>query len=625
MATTSGRYIHGSSGMGSSSNPTQEGFWSYAVPSQKENAPIVDPNIQSIADDMYTREQRLPLSQQSSLSARPRTRHSAKSRQASESGYITAGGLRPPYLEHQNASGGSSEADSLLDLYKGNSGDHHDRQRVKRKGSRGAVATMDEPIAEDKESKWIHRDKLMQIESRELAEMGVRHGRPSRAGSRTKSVRTVKSSVDVNEGTQEEVPNVEEALREGKRLRQRSPSPKAEDVALRDGEVDPQLEFARHVSQREHEQPPARPGTSRIPISSNATSFGSENERYAGQHARNGSMSSTGPRRDMMKQRARSRSGGSQNMLDMASSPQTPDMREPASPSNGQTSPSKHRAPSKGAPGSDSRTPSSTRKFSGTRARSGSAAMNGGSPKRPNTSGGSRPPTARPEGEAPWIATMYKPDPMIPPDEQMLPTHAKRLAQMQHEAEDQAAQQAREDQETSEYVLLESEEQSRQRLRDSDIPAHESLGTDQRNSALHDGSRDSNYSRTNRNSTHGHHRELSEKLEGGQWPLRSPSPDEVQQQQYEQSKLEQSAWANGKPSGTGTGENRGYGLMPNTQSTNDRQSQRMSQRSRNSNISSGQREGRTSLAPVDQPVRLREPSEEVVHKKKGCGGCCAVM
>lgn len=36
-------------------------------------------------------------------------------------------------------------------------------------------------------------------------------------------------------------------------------------------------------------------------------------------------------------------------------------------------------------------------------------------------------PINRPEGEPPWLATMYKPDPHLPPDEQMLPTHAKRL------------------------------------------------------------------------------------------------------------------------------------------------------------------------------------------------------
>lgn len=65
---------------------------------------------------------------------------------------------------------------------------------------------------------------------------------------------------------------------------------------------------------------------------------------------------------------------------------------------------------------------------------------NSSSAKRPGTSSGSlsRPVTARPEGEAPWIATMYKPDPRLPPDQQIIPTHAKRMQQEQWEQEGKA-------------------------------------------------------------------------------------------------------------------------------------------------------------------------------------------
>jgi len=40
-----------------------------------------------------------------------------------------------------------------------------------------------------------------------------------------------------------------------------------------------------------------------------------------------------------------------------------------------------------------------------------------------------------PEGDPPWLATMYKPDPRLPPDQQLLPTVAKRLQQEQWEKE----------------------------------------------------------------------------------------------------------------------------------------------------------------------------------------------
>ncbi|KAL2836345.1 hypothetical protein BJY01DRAFT_58650 [Aspergillus pseudoustus] len=54
--------------------------------------------------------------------------------------------------------------------------------------------------------------------------------------------------------------------------------------------------------------------------------------------------------------------------------------------------------------------------------------------QRPTTrSGEIRPTTAanRPEGDPPWLATMYKPDPRLPPDQQILPTHARRMQQEQ--------------------------------------------------------------------------------------------------------------------------------------------------------------------------------------------------
>lgn len=61
-----------------------------------------------------------------------------------------------------------------------------------------------------------------------------------------------------------------------------------------------------------------------------------------------------------------------------------------------------------------------------------------GSTQRPTTRGGdSRPTTAanRPEGDPPWLATMYKPDPRLPPDQQIIPTHARRVQQEQWEKE----------------------------------------------------------------------------------------------------------------------------------------------------------------------------------------------
>lgn len=54
---------------------------------------------------------------------------------------------------------------------------------------------------------------------------------------------------------------------------------------------------------------------------------------------------------------------------------------------------------------------------------------------RPTTRSGEPRVINRPEGDPPWLATMYKPDPRLPPDQQILPTHAKRMQQEKWEKE----------------------------------------------------------------------------------------------------------------------------------------------------------------------------------------------
>ena len=92
----------------------------------------------------------------------------------------------------------------------------------------------------------------------------------------------------------------------------------------------------------------------------------------------------------------------------------------------------------RGSSGSSTRktsAPPTTRK---TTARSRAASGNGNSAQRPTTrSGEIRPTTAvnRPESDPPWLAPMYKPVPRLPPDQQILPTHARKMQQEQWEKE----------------------------------------------------------------------------------------------------------------------------------------------------------------------------------------------
>jgi hypothetical protein len=88
----------------------------------------------------------------------------------------------------------------------------------------------------------------------------------------------------------------------------------------------------------------------------------------------------------------------------------------------------------------------STRKVSAPSTRAASAQSRPKPRSSPKDAPNSRPPTRSgepsqnssvktPEGDPPWLTSMYKPDPRLPPDQQLLPTVAKRLQQEQWEKE----------------------------------------------------------------------------------------------------------------------------------------------------------------------------------------------
>jgi len=227
-------------------------------------------------------------------------------------------------------------------------------------------------------------------------------------------------------------------------------------------------------------------------------------------------------------------------------------------------SPSKTRSPPSSPP-----TTSTGRKASvtmGTRKTSKSSATPSAN-QRPGTRSGEldRPRTAvnRPEGDPPWLATMYKPDPMLPPDQQIIPTHARR--QQQAQWQDQGA-----------------------------IPT----------------TYDRNFSPLAIHTGHTFVKEPAPNL------LSSPSPEREEER-------DDMAWplkpvpsvrnsVNGRP-GTAGSSHGGYSTMPRVTSPAIIQSPRMG------NISS------TPARPDRMQVRRLEPDEmEEKTKGKGCG-CCIVM
>lgn len=276
----------------------------------------------------------------------------------------------------------------------------------------------DDPDSE----KWIHRDKLAEIENEELKQYGIVPPRRVRASSKTSARKGGRSM-----------------SRDGKRQHVASPG-RIDDPEVPEQNVwDPRL--PDEIAQDPYEDGGAaksirslKKSGSRIPVLSSSPMTGSD--QYGDRPRTRGNTGVSGDEDGLsyVKQRARSHSAASQVLLD-DSDPIQHDMQTPATSrpgsgvfKEGSTSPTKKKtAPRKTSTTNGARKPTTNapkpRTASGT---------------RPTTRAGeSRPTTAvnRPDGDPPWLATMYKPDPRLPPDQQMLPTHAKRLAQEQWEKE----------------------------------------------------------------------------------------------------------------------------------------------------------------------------------------------
>ena len=308
-------------------------------------------------------------------------------------------------------------------------------------------APQDEYYLDDEDperSRWIHRDKLAIIESHEMKEAGIKlPPQQLRSISRSKGRR----ELDLR---QEELDMPEEEVeipiaKERKKQRTRSPVRQeegAEETAIHEFDLRTPEEIAadnytESQNSTVHRQPDLRKSSSRIPLPrSSPMPIPQEHiERDTPLPRKRGASGNwTGEENGIVYNKARSRgnSVGSQVLLDDAdASYNTP---TPISRPGSEGSPTKARTGSNSRPTargkiSTTRTPDTQQKPRSTSANSPRTPTL----PRPKSRSGlePRPPTAinRPEGEPPWLATMYKPDPRLPPDQQLLPTHAKRLQQ----------------------------------------------------------------------------------------------------------------------------------------------------------------------------------------------------
>lgn len=371
-------------------------------------------------------------------------------------------GSRPTLAD---ASRSGSENDSLLDLYGhpiSTAGTMERRERTPPQPALPQADTLFTLEDEDPErSRWIHRDKLALIESHELQEAGIKLPRNSslrgRSGSKSKGRKSHSrgASRDLPIAGRHEQEREVLPAREGRRQRDESPQKQQQEqieaTSTDMAEFDlrtPEEVASDPYSSPMYRQQGLRSSSSRIPLpkSSPMPIPQEHRERHTPLPRTRGASgtwaSGDEDRIGYNKLRRRSQSVGSQVLLDDGEPLNF--NGTPNKVTNDSNTPSPYTSPSKQRIGE-------TKVASSNNARKASAALRnvsepqksratsttpGASPaNRPKSRSGlePRPATAvkRPEGEAPWIADMYKPDPRLPPDQQLIPTHAKRLQQKQ--------------------------------------------------------------------------------------------------------------------------------------------------------------------------------------------------
>ncbi|KAK0735424.1 hypothetical protein B0T21DRAFT_412052 [Apiosordaria backusii] len=287
------------------------------------------------------------------------------------------------------------------------------------------------PLGQEDNSKWIHRDKLARIESEELQAAGIFLPRQrDRARSKSQNRPRRDQSQDKLNGSGRSIGGTDNGTsRSRKNSGATTTEPKTPDLNsipswdLRRPEEIVEEGDGYWVSTSSGK------GTSKIPVAKvSPVPIPSEHiERDTLlPRKRDGS-----PGEDSISySRTRARSGSNATSLGKL----TPS--EGASQSTGQ--PNKRVDPSP-------RKPVGARKPKAANGAAGRPKTRGG-PSKDSTNSGTRPSTRsgerefsssskQMEGEPPWMISAYRPDPRLPPDQQLLPTVAKRLAQERMERE----------------------------------------------------------------------------------------------------------------------------------------------------------------------------------------------
>ena len=321
----------------------------------------------------------------------------------------------PPAAEggtENQSKGTTSAADSTPEnLEPGQSASRPEKKR----------SDVDEP-KDDLNSKWIHRDKLAKIENEELQAAGIilpkprSHSRPRRDRSQEKT-NGHRRTADGSE---------QQTLGRSRKNSALSEKPLDSEAPASTWDLRLPEEIAEDPQERQYYAPNGSGKGSRIPVpklSPAPISSGGRDLDRGNPVSRKASGNPLEHESSIPVPQTRSRSG-SANALE------EPERVQLAKRSTTDISPKKSTTNTtrKTAPKDKQPAQSRPKTRSGSKNRSASST-------RPLTRSGELSPTRAPEGDPPWMVSAYKPDPRLPPDQQLLPTVAKRLQQQKWEQE----------------------------------------------------------------------------------------------------------------------------------------------------------------------------------------------
>ncbi|WYZ46586.1 hypothetical protein EsH8_IX_000811 [Colletotrichum jinshuiense] len=294
-------------------------------------------------------------------------------------------------------------------------------------GGKGGVAekrsTNDLADAPADDSKWIHRDKLARIESQELQAAGITLPR-ARASSRPRRGRSEEKLNGSSRRTTSAAPD-EDMPPPRSRKNSTSPEFRVPDHEVPSWDLRLPEEIATEGDEVYWTSLGEKKNGSKIPVAK--ASPAPIPEFYLERNAPSGRRRSGGSELEMMaypKPRPRS---GSANTLGATSTLQ------PAKRNLTDVSPRKN----SGASVNNRKTSTQTKPAGRTKARGGkdSTSSISGTLRPTTRSGELSPGVKKPEGDPPWMIGSYRPDPRLPPEQQLLPTVARRLQQEQWERE----------------------------------------------------------------------------------------------------------------------------------------------------------------------------------------------